>query len=129
MAKQSTTQQAEKQQDNSWFERGELPPVGEVVTLNSINPNNYWAHHVGAKLTIVSHDKDTRGTGIAVYRIVDRDGFNEYHGLAAHAFRPIRTERELAIEEMVIIMAETKRANYQITAASLYDAGYRKDPK
>lgn len=134
MTPQATTQQAEKQPDNSWFERGELPPVGEVVTLNSINPNNYWAHHVGAKLTIVSHDKDTRGTGIAVYRIVDRDGFNEYHGLVAHAFRPIRTERELAIEEMmktinVIDFVGTPHHLASEISAIMYDSGYRKDPK
>ncbi len=114
--------------NNHWFERGELPPVGEVVTFNSINPNNYWAHHVGAELTIVSHDKDTRGTDIAVYRFIDMDGFNEYHGLVAHAFRPIRTERDKAIDEMKQHCPHHGSWDSvgRIYAEALYDAGYRK---
>lgn len=122
-------QEQKMKQDNGWFDRGELPPVGEVVTLNSINPNNYWAHHVGAELTIVSHDKDTRGTGIAVYRIVDRDGFNEYHGLVAHAFRPIRTERDKSIEDIAKIICKSGlRIDYfKDVAVAIYDAGYRKE--
>lgn len=118
-----------------WHKNGELPPVGEVVTLNGINPNDYYAHHVGAKLTVVAHDNDSSGVGIAVYRFVDADGYNEYHGLVAHAFRPLRTERDKAIDE---IISTAKRIGWnsemasQIigeVAAELYDAGYRKEVK
>ena len=119
---------------SDWHKSGELPPVGEVVMLNSTNPNDYWAHHVGAELTVVAHDKDSRGVGIAVYRFVDADGYSEYHGLVAHAFMPLRTERDKAIDEMVgefiNYYGDPKGGErYLGIAEKLYDAGYRKEVK
>lgn len=110
-----------------WHKNGELPPVGEVVMLNSTNPNDYWSHHVGAELTVVAHDKDSRGVGIAVYRFVDADGYNEYHGLVAHAFMPLRTGREKAIDEMVSLVEPL--ATYREFAGAIYDAGMYKEVK
>lgn len=111
-----------------WYKNGKLPPVGEAVMLNSTNQNDYWSHHVGAELTVVAHDKDSRGVGIAVYRFVDADGYNEYHGLVAHAFMPLRTEREKAIDEMVDFLAE-RRGSVEDIATHLYENGYRREVK
>ena len=111
-----------------WHKNGELPPVGEVVMLNSTNTNDYWAHHVGAELTVVAHDKGSRGVGIAVYRFVGADGYNEYHGLVAEAFKPILTERDKEIEEMVDLLS-SRWANCEAIAAHLYENGYRKEVK
>lgn len=118
-----------------WHKNGELPPVGEEVMLNSTNPNDYWAHHVGSKLTIVAHDKDSHGVGIAVYRFIDDGGYNEYHGLVAHAFKPLRTEREKAIDEMVAVAnsigRNSKESNKIISevAGAIYDAGMYREVK
>lgn len=112
-----------------WHKNGELPPVGEVVMLNSTNPNDYWSHHVGAELTVVAHDKDSRGVGIAVYRFVDADGYNEYHGLVAHAFMPLRTERDKAIDEMINVGGLRARDGAREVFGRLYDAGMYKEVK
>lgn len=124
-----TQHEEAKQQNNSWFEHGELPPVGVVVTLNEdINPNEYWEHHVGAELMIVAHDKDFRGSNIAVYSFVDEDGYKEYHGLVARCFRPIRTEREKAVEEMCADISE-RWANCDELAKHLINKGWVKESK
>ena len=112
---------------SDWHKNGELPPVGEEVMLNSTNPNDYWAHHVGSKLTVVAHDKDSHGVGIAVYRFIDAGGYNEYHGLVARAFKPLRSERDKAIDEMVSLVEPL--ATYKAFAGAIYDAGYRKEVK
>jgi len=116
---------------SDWHKNGELPPVGEVVMINSTIPNDYWAHHVGAELTVVAHDKDVRGGDIAVYRFVRGDGYNEYHGLIAHAFKPLRTEREKAIDEMVDVITDGRDSPLYVIkiATRLYEAGYRKEVK
>lgn len=113
---------------SDWHKNGELPPVGEVVMINSTNPNDYWAHHVGAELTVVAHDNDARGCDIAVYRFVGGDGYNEYHGLVAHAFKPLRTERDKAIDEMIDCLG-SRWANCEEIAVHLYENGYRKEVK
>lgn len=42
-------------------------------------------------------------------------------------FRPIKTERELAIEEMAKVMSKGTVSTYMSVAEKLYDAGYRKN--
>jgi hypothetical protein len=117
---------------SDWHKNGELPPVGEVVMLNSTSPHSYWAHHVDCELTVVAHDKDSRGVGIAVYRFVDEDGYNEYNGLVAVAFKPLRTERDKAIDEMakLIISKSLVRISPEDAthlAGEIHDFGYRKE--
>ncbi len=111
MTQQATTQQAEKQQDNNWFERGELPPVGvecEVRVADRWNP----CFMIGF---------NRKGNSVIEYgsAIVEVDNCE---------FRPIRTGRELAIEEMCQV-AGVDGLMFGLVAAKLYDAGYRKDPK
>ena len=56
------------------------------------------------------------------------------HGDKAHEFRPLRTEREKAIDEMVCEFIDHHGdpkggERYLGIAAKLYDAGYRKEVK
>ncbi|WP_273767332.1 hypothetical protein [Aeromonas hydrophila] len=103
------------QVDGGWFERGELPPVG-IRCEAYIDQPPQWI-----EAEIVAH----------------RDGFaigwcnsvmKGCHGDKASEFRPIRTERDNAIEEMKSHCPY--HGNWvsvvRIYAEALYDAGYRK---
>jgi hypothetical protein len=128
MTQQSTTQQAEKQPDNSWFERGELPPAGAVC---EVLWNEGRMEYLRTKVFGVNEH------GQPIHRFDEGPKKFEYQAdplvtvLGTRVFRPIRTERELAIEEMTAIMkgATTGLVLFEDGAAKLYDAGYRKDPK
>ena len=102
--------------DNSWHERGELPPVGCECEYKPVND---W---VKCKVLFAGDSLYVLGVQeveICV-RVLDVD------------FRPLRTEREKAIDEMVdILKAKFNRLGGDgITVAGivdeLYDAGYRK---
>ena len=105
----------EVKQDNAWFERRELPPVG-VVCETLAEPELQW---------------------VAAEVVAHRDGFaivwvtSEKCGAQCDDpkhFRTIRTERELAIEEMMKVAA-TNWGNLEDCCDALYRAGYRKEPK
>lgn len=99
---QGMTKQQEMKQDNGWFERGDLPPVG-VKCETLAEPELQW---VSAE--VVAH----------------RDGFaivwitSEKCGAQSDApkhFRPIRTERDVLIE----IIKETDDTDDKIADAIL----------
>ena len=103
------------QQDNSWFERGEFPPHGTSCEVFS------WGEWVECFFIGVS----SHGNGVFESKQIDKP-FDCYR--EPSKFRPIRTEREKAIEEMAAILVGCEK--YAITqnvatAASelLYDAG------
>jgi len=104
-----------KQQDNSWFERGELPPVGARVDVDGDN----LVYGRGEKnCEVLAHVEDT-----AVVRMS--------YGLGCFQSRvllPSRTEREKAIEEIKSILG-LGGSFMDSAAAKLYDAGYRKEAK
>jgi len=53
------------------------------------------------------------------------------HGDKAHEFRPLRTERDKAIEDMLLVIHEARHPHESLTDACqmLYAAGYRKEVK
>ena len=80
--------------DNSWHERGELPPVGcECEILHKLWKDSDWAHIVVIALTRESLIcKHKLGAG------------EEHYYLNDIAFRPLRTEREKAIDSLIEII-------------------------
>lgn len=117
------TQQSEKQQDNSWFERGELPPVG-VVCEYTLGANAPWYQ---CEIKYVVH-----GDGVVMKRIPC--GSEQYCSLYSKhpvSFRPIRPGREKAIEGMkrYCPYPGSWNSTYKQFAEALYDSGYRKEPK
>jgi len=126
MTQQATTRQAEKQQDNGWFERGELPPVG-VECEYTLGTGAPW-YQCEIKYVI-------RDDGVVMKRIPC--GSEQYCGLHHKhpvSFRPIRTERDKAIDEMVCEFidhyGDPKGAErYICIATKLYDSGYRREQK
>ena len=107
------SQEKEMKQDNKWFERGELPPVGEVCEAYIDYPP-LWI-----ETEIVAH-KD--GFAIGWCNSVMKG----CHGDKAHEFRPLRSEREKAIDEM---MEHCDYLGSRDFAGKLFDAGYRKEVK
>ena len=107
------SQEKEMKQDNKWFERGELPPVGEVCEAYIDYPP-LWI-----ETEIVAH-KD--GFAIGWCNSVMKG----CHGDKAHEFRPLRSEREKAIDEM---MEHCDYLGSRVFAGKLFDAGYRKEVK
>ena len=116
--------------DNSWYEKGELPPAGIICEKSFTSTNDEWS-----KVFIIGNTINGR----IAYEIIDCPK-KEYIGEIrvstgnykvsgkwvgeAYAFRPIKTERERAIEEMLTHM---DAEGHKDLAAQLYDAGYRKN--
>lgn len=109
-------QQAKPAQDNSWHERGELPQVGVPVELWFGGAYAYDCEFIGK-----------RGSACILWNLdADRPDCAD---LMNSEFRPLRTEREKAIDEMKSLCAYPGSWNstYKSFAEALYDAGYRKE--
>lgn len=123
---------------SDWHTNGELPPVGDVCIFDpgdgAENYNNEELEAVGCDVEIIAHTKFNRAVGcVAVFKW-DRDSGCGVSTGCASVFRPIRTEREKAIDEMVCEFIDHHGdpkggERYLGIAAKLYDAGYRKGVK
>ena len=107
----------QKQQDNSWRERGELPPVGCECEIK----HKCWSEF--RRVTVVAITKE--------YVIVVDGQREQHYYLREITFRPLRTEWEKAIDEMAtLIGVECQPSPINIgskrAAEILYNAGYRK---
>lgn len=107
-----------EEKDNSWHERGELPPVGTVCEVfnHEFGSNAAWEKctilFMGKFKCVYSSDSCHERVGN-----VDLTGVIE--------FRPIRTEREKFIEAALAVnpwMSGKKMTN---ALGYLYDAGFR----
>lgn len=101
--------------NNHWFERGELPPIGIECTAvaDGIPDANCIIIAISIEQVVVKWTKNQ------LFDVLDMPGWS---------FRPIRTERDLAVEEMRQHFPypgslDTIGLAY---AAALYNAGYRK---
>ena len=114
-------QSAKQSQDNSWYERSELPPVGcECEILHKLWKDSDWAHIVVIALTRESLIcKHKLGAG------------EEHYYLNDIAFRPLRTEREKAIDSLIEIICAGGELSKDGSAAReiaerIHDAGVLK---
>ena len=99
--------------DSSWYDRGELPPVGVPVEL--------W---FGGTFAYRCEFITMRGNAYVVWNLDDdKPDCADYMN---SQFRPLRTEREKAIEDMSRVMHEHDSVINDVTLGALYDAGYRK---
>ena len=99
-------------QDNSWYEKGELPPVG----TNCIR--------IDEKVCIVAHIH----SGEYRYAVFQGD---RSCGYSDHGFLPIKSDREKAIEQMKEIVNSVKAdvLTQDLFLGALYDAGFKKADK
>ena len=107
MQKQST-------QDNSWHKRGEFPPVGCECYIR----HSGWNSEKYEKVTVAAITNE--------YVIVKYATFEQHYMLNDISFHPLRTEREKAIDEMLLAVDHIKEGNFETFIEALYDAGYRK---
>lgn len=99
-----------------WHERGELPPVG-VVCLYVVSDR------CSAEVEITAHAK----FGLCFVEIGKSGECYVSKTAELHRFRPIRAEREKAIDEMVSLVEPL--ATYMEFAGAIYDAGMYKEVK
>lgn len=102
----------QEQMSNEWFENGELPPVGVECEYKSLGEWSWCrvVHHSGSASWIVTKSEDC----------IIRNDLCE--------FRPIRTDRERAIEAAMNAikdhsMDNVERVFAKVLAASWFDAG------
>lgn len=107
---------------NEWFERGELPPVGEEFEAYwAMDDNPEWSYFKCAYLSAQN----------AIF--INKDG-EEYSYLPGYVkkearLRPIRTEREKAIEAAVLVSLNVSKWQPSFFAEALYDAGLLRLPE
>ena len=103
--------------DSSWHERGELPPVGCECEIK----HKYWVEFQRVSVLAITSE----------YVIISghpTPAREQHYHLRDITFRPLRTEREKAIDEMKSLCAYPGSwcSTYKSFAEALYDAGYRK---
>ncbi|WP_421220308.1 hypothetical protein [Aeromonas enteropelogenes] len=124
----------QKHLDVHWFERGELPPVGTECEFcgGAGDADDPWHPDLmdGDRVTVIAHFECGICT-LAAFTFKSRNP-NIATVLVEQAnygcFRPIRTERDKAIDEMKQHCPHhgSWDAVGRIYAEALYDAGYRK---
>ena len=115
-------------QDNSWHERGEFPPIGCECEYNdaawgfedvSVTPMD------GDKLTICAKSKTPSGRDCAIFTWVSKNRALLAAASASPAvFRPLRTEREKAIDAACEAIGGV--IGGRLIIERLYDAGMLK---
>ena len=108
--------------DSSWYERGELPPIGCECLIHHV----CWYKDIYREVKIVATTED--------YLIVKEYGREQHYHLNQITFKPSKTEREKAIDELAEnIRDEFKFEGYDLhtmitrsLSEFIYDAGYRK---
>ena len=103
--------------DNSWYERGELPPVGCECEIK----HKCWVEFQRVSVLAITSE----------YVIISghpTPAREQHYHLRDVTFRPLCTEREKAIDEMKSLCAYPGSwcSTYKSFAEALYDAGYRK---
>ena len=104
----------QKQQDNSWHERGELPPVGATVE-KKCKSATIWTEikivAAGNQLVIFGYPAGDESVG----------EWSDYE------FRPLRAEREKAIDELNALVGDIEKyPTWRDAITGIIDAGYRK---
>ena len=100
--------------DNSWHERGELPPVGCEC---SAARDGQWV-----TVEVLRHRVNNAGMNIAA--VMSCASFNVFW---ATDFRPLRTEREKAIDEIAALVRNglVSPEMAKEFAVKMYDAGLK----
>lgn len=116
---------------SDWHKNGELPPVGEVCIFDPTGGECYFNDDElkakGHSVCIIAHTNYKKASGIVAVFKWDLDDCCGVSSANACSFRPLRTEREKAIDEMVSLVEPL--ATYREFAGAIYDAGMYKEVK
>ena len=108
---------------NKWFERGELPPVGsECVVDSKACESKFVRRFHGKTVNILMHMTDHTGDRLAIFSMPDPSDKTClcFHGMIAGCFRPIKSDREKAIEAM----EEIWNSSIDLCATSVFEKAY-----
>ena len=123
----NTSDNESKSQDNSWYENGELPPVGANIEYK-LGAGPWYEATVKYVLDVLDGDEDE------IVIACPHLGFEQLLTLNKHTkIRPAlspediaKQEREKVIDAISDVLIETERmSSYTDVAAHLYDAGLR----
>ena len=122
--------------DSSWHERGELPPVGcECIWVDESGvdgPAGSLYPSVGEVVSVCAHRQTPGGDVVAIFTWAPGDdGLSVAASRMPSDFRPRRTERDKAINEMVSVILDydgymITSATAELVARQLHYAGYHK---
>ena len=102
--------------DNSWHERGEFPPVGCECEMKHTCWDEFQRVFVLAitKQYVIVSDYST-------------PEIEQHYHLREMTFRPLRTEREEAIDELIVLVGDIEKyPTWRDAIVGIIDAGYRK---
>ena len=102
--------------DNSWHERGEFPPVGCECEMKHTCWDEFQRVFVLAitKQYVIVSDYST-------------PEIEQHYHLREITFRPLRTEREKAIDELIVLVGDIEKyPTWRDAIVGIIDAGYRK---
>jgi len=109
-----------------------LPPVGTVCIVNTQwTKNEHVKQFDKQSVLIVMHDTCPEGNPVAVFKMKFPEdcSCDVYHGLVAGYFKPIKSEREKAVEKMFLLIGCYKNSSAMVNVErfcnKLYDAGLR----
>ena len=108
-------QDQKMKQDNGWFERGELPPVGVEC---EVMHRERWV-----VCDVIAHFQQ-QAAMVAAYTVDNGNALKKLDSCIAKYFRPIRTERDVLIE----IIKKTDDTDDKIADAILA-AGFKLEAK
>lgn len=128
--------QKQGEKADSWYERGELPPVGcecEWVDESGVDGAAGAVYpDIGCVVSICAHKQTPGGDVIAIFTWEPGgDGLSVAASRMPSDFRPLRTEREKAIDALIEIILAGGYFTSRDGAASkiaerIYDAGLLK---
>ena len=102
------------EEKNDCHERGELPPVGAMVS-----------YPTGQGVLLLPPDD----VGIVVVQESEGEIVGQYKRVAMHAIRPLQTERERWVDSAERAMRSTSPELDRLQLAAIYDAGLAKMPE
>ena len=99
--------------DNAWYERGELPPVGTICEM--LDDRAAWC-----ECKIIAHED-----GACIGWMTSRN--SPFYTYNRDEFRPLCTEREKAIDELIVLVGDIEKyPTWRDAIVGIIDAGYRK---
>ena len=100
--------------DMSWYTCGEKPPVGCECLIH----HAAWCKDKYEKVKIAAITEE--------YLIVRYASFEQHYPLNQISFKPTQTERDKAIEDMLLVLTDLDGCSLKDIVSALYDAGYDK---
>ncbi|MGL4757432.1 MAG: hypothetical protein ACRCXB_34195 [Aeromonadaceae bacterium] len=118
---------------SNWHKNGELPPVGEVCIFDPNGRTEFFDEKaisaIGKEVSIISHVKFKGGVRSVAVFMCDTGGIAIVRSANETCFRPLRTERDMVVDEMMRIAPSEAKWNvaFELFCGELYDQGYRKE--